>query len=126
MTALVLIVFLAPIIAAALSIASTLIHTYAELADAGAPIWQYLRLPVSDLAGLIGLIGFAAVQIGLAVHSYGCGVLWAIYVLAAIRIGDCMMSHWLPWLVGRRPNPGLATTPLYAVEAVLILAALGL
>lgn len=115
-----LLVYLWPFVACALSALATLLHTWQELTDDGAPIWRYLRLPVSPLAGFVGLLGFAAVQGGLAAHGYIDGRRWALWLLLAIRLGDCVVSHWVPWLRGRRPNPGLTTTPLYAAEAGFI------
>lgn len=112
-----LLLYLAPYIACAASAAFTVLHTGQELTDDGAPVWRYLRLPVSDAVGFVGLVGFAAAQIGLAVHGYWLGDRWALWAILAARLGDCALSHWLPWLAGRRPNPGLATTPLYAIEA---------
>jgi hypothetical protein len=39
------------------------------------------------------------------------------------RLGDSIISHWTLFLLGYRPNPGLSSTVLYALEAILILAA---
>jgi hypothetical protein len=108
----------------AVSIAATGLHTIEELTDDGAPIWDYLGLPVSWGVGLVGLLAFGGVQIGLAWAGYLSGERWALWALLAVRLGDSFASHWLPWLTGRRPNPGIRTTRLYLLEALALAALL--
>ena len=37
------------------------------------------------------------------------------------RIGDSVVSHWALYALGYRPNPGLSSTALYALEVVFLL-----
>jgi hypothetical protein len=39
------------------------------------------------------------------------------------RVADSCVSHWGLWLLHYRPNPGLSSTVLYALEAVVIILA---
>lgn len=98
-------------------------HTRQER-TAPVPIWRYLRFPVSDPLGLALLWAFSGSLIVLASLGLAGGHRWALWALAVALSADCLFSHWLPWLCGRRPNPGLTTTPLYAVAVVLIVALL--
>lgn len=119
--------FVWPWLGMLVSIAATIIHTHEEI-DGSPPIWRYLRLvPAGGGWGVLGLtllIAFAGFQISLAVRGYGAGPgLWCLPALAAIRLADCVLSHWWPWHLRLRPNPGIRTTPLYAVDAVFLLLA---
>lgn len=46
-------------------------------------------------------------------------------LLAGMRLGDCLHSHWIPWIRGYRPNPGLETTLGYLFEGVFLITVLG-
>ncbi len=114
-----------PQLFAAGSLFASAVHTTDEVASDGAPVWEYLagayRLfpRLGDVAGLLALLAFAAVQCWLAWEGYAGGSRAALWTLLAIRLGDCVVSHWWPWHLGKRPNPGMSTTPLYALDAAL-------
>jgi hypothetical protein len=114
----------APAIALAVSALFTAAHTYEEVVDDGGPIWAYLGnlvgLTVPGRVGCPGLLLFAAVQVLLAASGYLGGSAACLLALLAVRVGDCLVSHWLPWLTGHRPNPGVTTATCYAVESVVI------
>lgn len=115
-----------PAVLAAASVLATVVHTLDEVEGEGGPIWTYLARTygpeVPDWVGAGGLLVFSAAQAGAALVGYAAGVGPVLWALATVRTADCLVSHWGPWLAGRRPNPGLATTPLYAGEATLIAA----
>lgn len=117
---LIAILLLFPLIACGLSILATLLHSWQEVWDDGAPIWEYLGLTRSWPLGFFGLVAFGSVQIGLAVAGYAWGDHSALWWLAGIRTADVLWSHWRPWLLDRHPNPGIETSWLYAIEAALI------
>lgn len=122
--ALLILLWLFPFIAFGLSVLATALHSWQELWDEGAPIWEYLGLTRSWPLGFFGLVAFGSVQIGLAIGGYLYGAEQLLWWLAGIRAADVLWSHWRPWLFGRRPNPGIETSWLYAVEAALIAAVL--
>lgn len=68
----------------------------------------------------VGLIAYAGGLpiLGKVSLAFSVGALGA--VLGA-RAGDSIVSHWSLSLAGFLPNPGLRSTVLYAVEAILIL-----
>ena len=103
-----------------LSVGITITHTIEE-ATADEPIWVYLfRIygcgSVSTTVGLADLIMFAIVQIALGVGFYYFGLHTCGGLLAGIRLGDAVASHWVPWFRGHRPNPGLWSSTLYLLE----------
>jgi hypothetical protein len=77
-------------------------------------------LPMSLFA--LGIIAYAGWLPFLGVHPVSLGVLALGAVLGA-RLGDSIISHWTIFLRGYRPNPGLSSTVLYALEAIVIFAA---
>jgi hypothetical protein len=123
----------------AADIAFTGIHVWQEWKGEPWPLWRVfgavvgLRIPDA--------LGFVAFTVTLALGQWALGLMayagWlplvgmvcaplAIGSLGAVlgaRIADCCVSHWALWLLGYRPNPGLSSTVLYAVEAVVIVAA---
>lgn len=68
----------------------------------------------------VGLIAYAGALpiLGTVGLSYSVG---ALGVVLGARLGDSIFSHWGLSLAGFLPNPGLRSTLLYAVEAILIL-----
>src|SRR5262249_50292109 len=122
----------------AANIAFTAIHVWQEWKGERWPLWRVfgaiVGLRVPDAAGFLvftvalalglwalGLMAYAAwlplvgmVPTWLAIGSLGA-------VLGA-RIADSCVSHWGLWLLRYRPNPGLSSTALYAIEAIVILA----
>ncbi len=106
----------------AASALAVVMHTVQEVSGDGGPIWKYLGLTTNRIIGVILLVGFGFVQAVAAHEAYiGRGVVAAV-ALAAFKLGDCVVSHWIPAIRGRLPNPGMSTTPLYAVEGVAVLA----
>jgi len=87
------------------------------------PRWLGFALFTALLALIqwtVGLIAYAGglPMLGTVGLSLSVGALGA--VLGA-RVGDSIFSHWSLSLAGFLPNPGLRSTVLYAVEAILIL-----
>ena len=113
-----------PLILAAASVLATVVHTADEIVSEQQPIWEYLAdtyrwFPrLGYVAGLLSLLAFGGAQVWLAVAGYAGGCRWCLWALLAVRLGDCVVSHWWPWLAGRRPNPGLMSTTLYAIDVV--------
>ncbi len=103
----------------------TLLHTAEEVwTGDGAPFWGYYRRHfghgIGDIAGALLFSGLALTLIGLAISGYLCGSPFFLGGLIGARIGDSVLSH-----IGLRvqfvgPNPGLATAPLYLVEAAVV------
>jgi hypothetical protein len=60
---------------------------------------------------------------GEASRSRACRFTTAESRQAFARISDSIVSHWLLYWLGYRPNPGIQSTPLYVGEAVFLLAA---
>jgi hypothetical protein len=120
-----------PLILAGLSVMFTVVHTREEVPREDRTIWEYLAdvyplFPrLGYVAGLAALLAFGGVQVWLAVAGYAGGCRACLWALLAVRLGDCVVSHWGPWLRGRRPNPGLMTTVLYAIDVVFAGAVLG-
>jgi len=119
----------------------------ADIAFTGVHIWQEWRgekFPLYRAFGaIVGLwfprwAGFLLFTVILAVVQWAIGIVaYASYLpfpgmlptavgvcaLGAVlgaRLGDSIISHWVVSLVSYRPNPGLSSTALYTLEAVLI------
>ncbi|MBP3956344.1 HXXEE domain-containing protein [Gemmata sp. G18] len=107
------------------SVVFTLLHTWEEVwVGEDAPFWCYYRRHfehgISDVAGALLFSWLALILIGLAVLGYLCGSQVFLGGLVGARVGDALLSH-----VGLRarftgPNPGLATSPLYLAEALVV------
>ena len=69
------------------------------------------------LIGLMAIAGWLPI-IGSLPHCLGVG---ALGVLVGARITDSVISHWMLYGLGYRPNPGLSSTALYVVEAIFII-----
>jgi hypothetical protein len=117
----------------------TALHVYQEWRGPPAPLWRVfgavvgVRLPdrlgfVLFTPALLVLLWLLA-WVGLAGWLPGLGRLplpGAVFALGAIigaRLSDSIVSHWLLYWLGYRPNPGIQSTPLYVAEAVFLLAA---
>lgn len=114
-----------PFLLASVSVLTTVVHTADEVVSEYRTIWEYLAdvygwLPrLNYEPSLMILLLFGGLQCGFAVVGYAGGDRAALWILAAIRVGDCLVSHWGPWLAGWAPNPGLMSTPLYAIDAAI-------
>lgn len=103
----------------------TLVHLVSEVHDDGGPLWDYF----GPLAGVVvpDLLGFLTFTAGLGAALFTISCLawwyehsWALSLLLGLRVGDAVISHWTPQLLGKRPNPGLRSSWLYAGEAILL------
>ena len=110
--------------------AITSLHSYQEWKGVGAPLWRNFGAIVGlDVPDRLGFLFFTAL-LTLTLFAIGCvGITglfgpWltaaALGALIGARLSDTIVSHLLLYTVGYRPNPGLSSTPLYVVEAVLI------
>lgn len=108
-------------------LAFTLLHSRQELKGDGAPLWRNFGAIVGvEVPGWLGFLGFTVgltallITLGvvgiLAPLSAGCTA-FALGALIGARLSDTVVSHLALYLVGYRPNPALASTPLYVIEA---------
>lgn len=120
-----------------ISFALTLLHTLQELKGRGGPLWRnfgaIVGVSVPDLLGfLVFFVGLtvalwlvALLAITGSLLTYAAQTEWAAGALGALigaRLGDTLISHVLLYMLRYRPNPGLASTPLYVAEAVFLIA----
>jgi hypothetical protein len=119
------------------SFALTLLHTLQEWKGAGGPLWRnfgaivgvwvpdWLGFPFFFLilTAALWLVALVAVTGSLVIYpvqpKYAAVALGA---LIGARLGDTVVSHVCRHLRGYRPNPGLASTSLYCIEAVAFIA----
>jgi hypothetical protein len=118
--------------------AFTLIHVLQEWKGEKVPLWRVFGAIVGtalpDKLGFVGftlflwaaqwLIGLMAIAgwlpiVGSLTGHMGLAI-WALGALIGARIGDSVVSHWVPYGLGYRPNPGLSSTVLYVAEAIFI------
>jgi hypothetical protein len=123
----------------AADLAFTGVHVWQEWKGERWPLWRVfgaivgLRLPnwlgflsftvVLPLAlWTLGLMAYAGWLpfIGMVPLSLA---IWSLGAVFGARIADSCVSHWGLWLLHYRPNPGLTSTVLYALEAVAIVLA---
>jgi len=113
------------------------LHSYQEWRGAKAPLWRVFGAVVG--VWLPNWLGFLSFTVGLTLLLWGVGLAgitgWlpiighltepaavgALGALIGARISDTLVSHWGLHALGYRPNPGLASTPLYVLEAAFIL-----
>jgi len=84
----------------------------------GFPLFTVLLLIILWIVGVGGIAGqsvFGPVAPGEGVFLLG--------VIVGALVSDSIFSHWILYLTRFRPNPGLRSTSLYVLEAVLILVA---
>lgn len=117
--------------------AFTLIHVLQEWKGEEVPLWRVFgaivgvfvpdkfgfRLFTVGLCLALWLIGLMAIAgwlpiIGSLPHWLGVG---ALGVLVGARVADSVISHWMLYGLGYRPNPGLSSTALYVAEAIFII-----
>ena len=116
----------------------TAVHIYEEWKGESVPLWRAfgaivgVRLPdwlgfafftvlltlVLWTIGLAGIAGWWLLFFSTASTWWG---VWALGAVIGARVTDTVVSHWIPFAVGYRPNPGIRSTPLYVVEALFLL-----
>jgi len=120
--------------------AFTLIHILQEWKGEDVPLWRvfgavvgvwipnrlgFLSFTVA-LCAIQWLIGLTAIAGWLpfvgSLSAHMALAVWALGVMIGARIGDSVVSHWILYGLGYRPNPGLSSTVLYVAEAVFLLA----
>jgi hypothetical protein len=114
------------------------LHIYQEWKGSAVPLWRVFgavmgvwipnRLGFVLFAPGLLLLLWAAGLAGIAgwLPRFGpLGLSAAVFALGAVigaRISDSIISHWVLYGLGYRPNPGIQSTPLYIVEAIFLLA----
>jgi hypothetical protein len=119
------------------NLAFTLIHILQEWKGESVPLWRVFGAVVG--VWIPNWLGFVSFTLSLTVILWGVGLAaiagWlpivgalalpttvgALGVLLGARIGDSVVSHWALYALGYRPNPGLSSTALYALEVVFLL-----
>jgi hypothetical protein len=107
--------------------ALTSFHSYQEWNGAGAPLWRnfgaIVGLDFPDRWGfwiftvLLTVTLFAIGYVGI-IGAFGVGATaWALGALIGARSSDTLISHVLLHGCGYRPNPGLSSSLVYALEA---------
>lgn len=117
----------APWFGLALSLFGTWLHTFVDetLYGDGAPFWDYsadlLGVRPPWLAGFVLFVFFTLALSAIGVLAYGFGSFLALSLLLGMRTGDVLGSHVALAALYKRPNPGLATAPVYVIEAAFSL-----
>jgi hypothetical protein len=119
----------------ALNWAFSAIHVFEEWKGSQFPLWRafgaivgvyvpnWLGFPFFTVAlllilwiigvgGIVGAFGLLTAQQGV----------FCVGALVGALLSDSLFSHWIPFLAGYRPNPGVRSTALYVLEAALLLA----
>lgn len=125
-----------PLLLLVLSWGFSAVHVFEEWKGAGFPLWRafgaiegvyvpnglgFLFFTVALLL-ILWIIGVGAI-VGLGVAgplTAQQGVFWLGALIGAL-VSDCIFSHWIPYLAGYRPNPGVRSTALYVLEAAVLL-----
>jgi hypothetical protein len=125
-----------PVLILVLSWAFSAVHVFEEWKGSSFPLWRAFGaiegvyvpnwlgflfftiglLLILFIVGVGGIVGFG-IRGPLTAQQ---GVFWLGALIGGI-VSDCIFSHWTPYLAGYRPNPGIRSTALYALEAVLLL-----
>jgi hypothetical protein len=108
------------------SIIATILHSTEELIGDGGPLWtnfgSIIGVRIPTLIGfLLFTVGLTTslVFLGFAAYCYNNPI--ALSLLFGARVGDTLISHWgLRLLNLSNPNPGIYTTVIYVIEALLI------
>jgi hypothetical protein len=112
-------------------------HAYEEWRGEGVPLWRVFGAVVG--LWLPNWLGFILFTLGLTLILWSAGLVaivgWfpfagdvslpvavgALGFVIGARISDTLISHWGLYGLGYRPNPGLKSTPLYVLEAAVLL-----
>jgi hypothetical protein len=114
------------------SLALTFVHTLQEWKGRGTPLWRnfgavkgvwvpdWLGFPIFFL--ILTTVLWLAALVGITGNllTYALPPEWTALALGALigaRLADTLISHLLLYVLGYRPNPGLASTPFYFIEA---------
>jgi hypothetical protein len=104
------------------SIGITVSHTLEEVLGEGGPFWTYYNPKIPYWLGAFSVAGvLPVILIYLAYLGYMEKSVFALSLLAGLRLGDSIFSHWLPALFGRRPNPGFTSSFNSAMDAGLLI-----
>jgi hypothetical protein len=117
------------------NLAFTLVHVWQEWKGGEVPLWRVFGAVVGVF--IPNRLGFLSFTVGLCAAQWLIGAMaiagwpafpghpwwsiWALGTLIGARIADSVVSHWLLYGLRYRPNPGLSSTALYAIEAIFIL-----
>jgi hypothetical protein len=127
---------LAVVLILGIDLALSLLHSLQEWKGSEVPLWRVF-------GAIVGIwiphpLGFASFTLGLTVTLWAvglmglagwlpiagpiplCAAIGALGALVGARVADTLVSHWLLYGLGYRPNPGLSSTPLYLTEAAFI------
>jgi hypothetical protein len=125
-----------PLLLLALSWAFSAVHVLEEWKGSNFPLWRvfgaiegvyvpnslgFLFFTVALLL-ILWIIGLGAV-VGMGVWG-PLSAQQGVFLLGALigaLVSDCIFSHWIPYLAGYRPNPGVRSTALYVLEAAVLL-----
>jgi hypothetical protein len=125
-----------PLLILALSWAFSAVHVFEEWKGSAFPLWRafgaiegvyvpnWLGFPFFTVALLLILwilsVG-AIVGLGFGGPLSAQQGVFCLGALIGALLSDCLFSHWIPYLAGYRPNPGVRSTALYVLEAALLL-----
>ena len=121
----------------ALNCAFSAIHVFEEWRGSEFPLWRafgaiegvyvanwlgfaFFTVALLLILWIIGVAGIVGLGI-LGSLAPQQGVLWLGALIGALLFNS-LFSHWIPWLAGYRPNPGVRSTALYVLEAAGLLA----
>jgi hypothetical protein len=125
-----------PLLLLALSWAFSAVHVWEEWRGSAFPLWRaFGAIEGVYLPNSLGFLFFTValllilwiISAGAIIGSGLRGSLTAeqgVFCLGALigaLVSDCIFSHWIPYLAGYRPNPGVRSTALYVIEAALLL-----
>ncbi len=131
--------FIALVVLLGLDWGFSAVRSYEEWRGESAPLWRVFGAIVG--LWLPNWLGFMLFTLGLTFILWSAGLLaiagWypfigdisvpvavgALGFIIGARISDTLVSHWALYAAGYRPNPGLRSTPLYVLEAVILLMA---
>jgi hypothetical protein len=125
-----------PLLILALSWAFSAVHVFEEWKGSAFPLWRafgaiegvyvpnWFGFPFFTVALLLILwilsVG-AIVGLGFGGPLSAQQGVFCLGALIGALLSDCLFSHWIPYLAGYRPNPGVRSTALYVLEAALLL-----
>lgn len=109
-----------------LSILFSVAHALEETYGEGSPLWDYFgriaNVKIPEIIGFVSVSILLPIVLSiLAIIGYSDDrYLWALSLLCGARLGDTIFSHWLLWIIGYRPNPGIFSSVLYVFEVAFL------